>query len=315
MRRISALILLTLLAADISVLAQAPPTQRTTPYFKFHSSFWVNLHQRLFFEASNAPPSAEVSSKNSPWDLALKFYKDHYSGNSLLFDSQLIQINDWLATQPDDGSTLNISGLPADVGKVLQSAAESYRLQWASVNSNDERWIKEMEPKATMLAPEVVPQLEAELGMPWPQELIRIDVSEYVREIGEAYTTDHPPHTTISSRSQENQDTAGLEIIFHEASHTMSRKIEKSLSSECAIKKKNCGDLWHAVLFYTVGNAVKRSLPADQKSDYVPYAYSFGLYNHGMWKAYRIALEKDWQPYLDGKVEFEDAIRALVRNL
>ena len=170
-----------------------------------------------------------------------------------------------------------------------------------------------MEPKAVAIAPMVVPRLEAELGAAWPEKPVRIDVSDYVREIGEAYTTDYPPHTTISSRNSQNQDIAGLEIIFHEASHTMSRKIEDSLSIECAAQKKNCGDLWHAVLFYTVGNAVKQSLPAEPT--FVPYAYRFGLYNHGAWKVYRIALEKEWQPYLDGKTEFTDTIRALVSAL
>lgn len=52
-----------------------------------------------------------------------------------------------------------------------------------------------------------------------------------------------------------------------------------------------------------------------KKQGFVPYAYRFGLYNHGAWKSYRIALEKDWQPYLDGKIAFAEAIRALVRDI
>ena len=314
MRRIFAAIAFILMLAGISALAQIRSTQRTAPYFEFHSNFWVNLHQALFFEAATEPPK-EDSSKNSSWDLAIKFYKDHFKGRSLLFDTELIRINDWLATQPDDGHSLDISGLSPDVGRVLQSAAEIYRTRWITANSNNERWIKDTEPQINAIAPIVVPRLESDLGMAWPEKPIRIDVSDYVRQIGEAYTTNNPPHTTISSRNPENQGVAGVEIAFHEASHTMSRKVEESLSAECAVQKKNCGDLWHAVLFYTVGNVVKQSLPVDQRPTFIPYAYRFGLYDHGAWKSYRIALEKDWQPYLEGKTEFKEAIHVLVSDL
>ena len=314
MRRILTAITFALMFAGIPALAQTRQSQRTAPYFEFHSNFWLNLHQTLFFEATGKSAPTD-GSQNSPWELAVKFYKDHYSGHSLLFDPELVRINDWLATQAYDGHNLDTSGLPTDIGKVLQSASENYRSKWITANSNNESWIKIMEPKINAIAPNVVPQLEAELRMPWPENPIRVDVSDYVRAIGEAYTTDNPPHTTISSRNPQNQDIAGLEIMFHEASHTMSRKIEEALSTECAAQKKNCGDLWHAVLFYTVGNAIKQALPTDQKPTFVPYAYRFGLYNHGAWKVYRMALEKDWQPYLDGKIEFADAIRALVNDL
>lgn len=285
MRRSFIAIVFVLIFLSIPAIAQTHATPRTVPYFEFHNNFWLNLHQTLFYEASTDSTANEVSAKSSAWALALKFYKDHFKGRSLLFDLQLVQINDWLATQPDDGSILDLSGFPPDLlpdpsrdlGKILQAAAEPYRHQWIAASAQNELWIKKMEPRINALAPSIVPQLEAELGMPWPQKPIRVDVSNYVRELGEAYTTDDPPHTTISSGNPQNQDIAGIEILFHEATHTMSGKIERSLSSECATQKKNCRDLWHAVLFYTVGSALKNSFPADEKARFrsirVPFRF------------------------------------------
>jgi hypothetical protein len=46
---------------------------------------------------------------------------------------------------------------------------------------------------------------------------------------------------------------------------------------------------------------------------YLPYAYRFDVYSKGMDKD-RAALERDWQPWLDGQVSFEEALRNLVRD-
>lgn len=260
-------------------------------------------------------PGSTNQTTPAGWDLAREFYVKHFAGRSLLFDSKLVEINDWLATQADYGSSLDSSGPQPDLAMILRSAAENYQSKWTTANSKNQLWIKTMEPQVVAIASTAVPLMEADFGMPWPHDPLRVDVSYEVHEIGEAYTTDHPPHTTISSSSPQNQGVAGLEILFHEAAHTMSRKIERALASECSLQKKECGDLWHALLFYTVGDVIKRSLPSAEQQSFTPYAYRFGLYNHRSWAIYRVALEKDWQPYLDGRAGFDSAIRALVTDL
>lgn len=45
----------------------------------------------------------------------------------------------------------------------------------------------------------------------------------------------------------------------------------------------------------------------------MPYAYRFDVYSKGMDNE-RAALEQDWQPWLDGQVPFEVALRNLVRD-
>jgi len=49
--------------------------------------------------------------------------------------------------------------------------------------------------------------------------------------------------------------------------------------------------------------------------DYVPYAKKFGLYNRSGWDAFKPALGRVWQPYLDGENMMEKALPEMVRLL
>ena len=72
-------------------------------------------------------------------------------------------------------------------------------------------------------------------------------------------------------------------------------------------------DLWHGIIFFTVGELVKRELHMHNDPKYQPYAYRFGIYDRG-WQAIRSALERDWQPYLNGSVDFGHALASLVAD-
>jgi len=47
---------------------------------------------------------------------------------------------------------------------------------------------------------------------------------------------------------------------------------------------------------------------------YTPYAYRVGLYTRG-WQNYQRLLERYWQPYLDGRTDFDNALARLVSAL
>ena len=68
-------------------------------------------------------------------------------------------------------------------------------------------------------------------------------------------------------------------------------------------------DLWHAVIFHTSGELVRRNFP-----DYRPYAYKNGLWKRA-WPMYVAALDRDWKPYLDGRVFFDTAITTHVKDV
>lgn len=57
-----------------------------------------------------------------------------------------------------------------------------------------------------------------------------------------------------------------------------------------------------------------RALGKTGDSHYLPYAYRFSVYEKGMLPD-RGSLEKNWQPWLDARVPFEEALRNLVRDV
>lgn len=119
-----------------------------------------------------------------------------------------------------------------------------------------------------------------------------------------------PAHVTVSSVAPANQGDAALEVLFHESSHALILKIRDALGQELAAEHKlfRTRNFWHAALFYTTGEIVRRHL-----DNYTPYAFSNGLYTKA-WAGAPEVLEQDWRPYLDGKIDLPTAIRRLVTD-
>lgn len=212
------------------------------------------------------------------------------------------------------GSHLNPAGLPPEMVAVLQSAAVIYRKYWwPAHNESNENWIPSQKERVQDLGPKLASAMTKDLHQQWPAAPIRVDVCYYVAALGHALTT-LPPHITFSSSGPSNQDLSGFELLFHEASHTFADTMMNALSAEGRTQHKDVGDLWHSVLFYTSGVELRRLLPAPEQASFTPYAYRYGVYR-GRWRKYRRLLETDWQAYLDGKIDFTDAIHSMVAGL
>jgi len=159
-------------------------------------------------------------------------------------------------------------------------------------------------------------------------------VSSYANPSG-AYTTIDPLRVTISSTDARNQGDEAFEVLFHEASHGIAEPVQSAIIRECRQRDKAIPrDLWHALIFYTTGEVIRPLLtppdapqdnddavkpninrpPASHKETYIPYAIREGLYERG-WKDYLQLLTRFWQPYLDNKSTFDDAIARMVSAL
>jgi len=302
---------------------------RTVPLFQFHSDFWVNLHQVLLHEAllraakadrrlqSTDLLSATQMSKRdeADWNAAIDFYAAHFETGREVFDHDLIRINDELAEQQDDGTRLDGTGLSSDLVPVLQTAAPVYRKYWwPTHNQSNQNWITSQSSRLRDLGLKLSAAITEDLQQHWPVAPIRVDICFYVPEIGHAYTT-LPPHTTFSSSAPTLQGLSGFEVLFHEASHTFADTMTDALSAQCGAQKKECRDLWHAVLFYTSEVELRRLLPETERAAFTPYADQNGVYTRGDWPKYRRVLETDWQAYLDGKTSFQTAIHEMVAHL
>lgn len=338
-----------LVCVALPCAAQVPtPGQGTTPdrqrpatgppRFEFHSNLWINLHHFLYQQAKLRRAVAEgagdsqsraglarsvvparledlSTEEQKAWAEALDYYAANLIGRDLLFNGDMVNIKNRLAEwekQPD----LSLSGLRAEFIAAIHKAAPIYRARWWSEHDRSNRaWIAAIEPRVARMGDELAVRLATAYQSQWPAGAIAVDVTYYANWAG-AYTSLEPLHITISSSDTRNQNEGGFEILYHEASHGLTRHVRDAIARECRARNKPIPrDLWHAVLFYTTGEMVKRSLAAQSgRADYVPYAYRYGLFEQA-WPQFRPLLERHWQPYLDGKIPFDAAIARITSSL
>lgn len=272
-------------------------------------------------------PAAEISA----WQRAVIFYSKDLAQRDLLLNGDMENINNQLAlmeTCPDlEGKTSPgcKSGLRSDLVEALESAAPVYRTHWWSEQDRANReWVGQVGPMIQRMGVALSGQLAEIYQRPWPTERIRVDVVRYAGPYG-AYTSLGPTHVTVSSRDTRNGGVYGFEVLFHEASHALASGVNEAIAHAFRDRDKPIPrDLWHALLFYTTGEIVRRdvevgtmTLPREKSGaagGYVPYAARFGLYS-GSWERFRASLDLYWRPYLDGRVSFDTAIARLAEDL
>jgi hypothetical protein len=273
--------------------------------FEFHSGFWVNLHHFLYEQAASDQPAVS----NSPaWQKAVDYYRREVVKRDLL-SNDAGQINDRLSSL-DDAPSLQDSALPPDMLSALEAAAPVYKEQWWPKHDQaNHTWMEAVAPLIAKYGESLKKELAVAYQTDWPTTPIRVDVAEYAN-FGGAYTTLRPTHITISSVNAGNQSDAALEVLFHEASHALIQKIRNALADEMKAQHTlfRRREFWHAVLFYTTGEMVRRQLDG-----YTPYALKNGLYDRA-WAGAPEVLDRDWKPYLDGKIDLATAVHRLVAD-
>lgn len=149
------------------------------------------------------------------------------------------------------------------------------------------------------------------------KEPILVDVA---REVGPtlAFTTDGPPgsagHTVITPQKNTDPELA-LNTGFHEISHTMDGRLRESIDREAAHQRvKPPEHLWHAVTLYTTCEITKKVLARDHRPTASLDTDRTKMFERNGWNNLLVALERDWQPYLDRKASFESALATLVRE-
>ena len=322
------------------------------PVFEMHSGFWANLHHFLYLQSrllkSNSaaaetgrgaaqPDELPVSLIGFPeveiraWQDAVAFYSKDLAARDLLLNGDMEIINNQLSIMeacPDlDGKTTPLckSGLRPDLVEALQKAAPVYRAHWwAQQDRANREWISQVAPMIQKMGVELSSQLADVYQRPWPSQRMRVDVVWYGGPFG-AYTSLDPLHITIASHDPRNRGVYGFEVLFHEASHVVAGSVTAAIARDFRSRDKPIPrDFWHALLFYTTGEIVRRdveygsmSFTNEQKngpSGYLPYAARFGLYS-GSWEHFRGLLDLYWLPYLDGKVSFDSAMARIAADM
>jgi hypothetical protein len=324
--------------------AQNEPTP-PLPVFEFHSGFWLNLHHTLYRIARSQRATSATANPAAPnpgitnltaaeqrvWSAAVAYYSKTYADNDITVSLEMILIKNQLGdfeTCPDLAGYKKKScdaGLPAKLTEVLDNTAPVYRAHlWPEHDRGNRRWIAAVAPLVRRNGLDLAHRLAEIYQTNWPKDRIRVDVSSYASSTG-AYTTLDPVRVTVSSTDARNQGPEALEVLFHEASHDIADSVQEAIFRECRQREKPIPrDLWHALLFYTTGEVIRplaldssgsnTSSPGSSFSGYVPYAVREGLYKRG-WENYLRVLTEYWQPYLDGRVTFDDAVAHMVSAL
>jgi hypothetical protein len=322
-RSVLSLVLLTAAAIPACTARSAPGASGPTApprRFDLRSSFWVNLHHRLFAETN--PPFAKLGDQDrmadfSPgdreaWGAALALYRSRFPARTILatLDPPLSTLNATLADQPE-GSDLSKAGLDPELTGILLRAARAYRVHgWAADDRENRAWIGELERRLEAHADAFVRGLSAAYERPWPAEPIPTEVAVRAGMVG-AYTVGD--RITIASGLATYRGDAALEMIFHEASHVVGEPVLDAAIDRAARARGRPvpENLWHAILFYTAGDVARRLLPG-----YTPYAQANGLYSRSPdWTAYEGAIRARWQPHLDGKIGLDAAIAEVIAAL
>jgi hypothetical protein len=286
--------------------------------------------------------AALTPAERQAWDSSVAYYVANYAEKDLLFNTDLMLLKNQLGDFEDCDELSGKKkkscdgGLPLKITQVLETAAPVYRAHlWAEQDRANRRWIARVAPLVEEQGVGISERLADIYQTKWPRQRIRVDVTAYANWAG-AYTTLEPLRVTISSTDARNQGDEALEVLFHEASHGIAEPVQEAIVRECRQRGKAIPrDLWHALIFYTTGEVIKpllnpvRMEPPDKKESgisspdpapgiardtYVPYALREDLYQRG-WKDYLELLTRFWQPYLDSKSTFDDAIARMVSAL
>jgi len=312
--------------------------RETQSIFEFHSGFWLNLHDFLYSQArmrarqlagdsnkaGTSPGMADIGGltpeQQRTWTSVLDYYRNTWIKHDLLFDEEMVGIKGRLV-ESEAAADLKGSGLQPELAAALESAAPIYRAQWwAGQGRANQLWVEAVTPLVNRFGDALIKQLTTAYRAKWPGRRIRVDVVQYASWAG-AYTTLDPVHITVSSTDPRTQGLAALETLFHESSHALAGRsfgaVSEALAREGRAQNKAIpDDLWHALIFYTTGEIVRRTLAKGGVTDYTPYAYHNGLYARlPAWQKYQRAFEQYWQPYLDGKTDFNGAVAKLVGAL
>jgi hypothetical protein len=125
------------------------------------------------------------------------------------------------------------------------------------------------------------------------------------------FTRDHVGHLLISPNYQGFE---ALETIFHEASHGFMLRgapLQRALAGAADELNTDVPEgLWHVVLFVTTGETVRAILDAAGETGYVPMITE--IYGRSSWGQYKAAMDLVWPSYLDGTLDADAAVLALI---
>lgn len=323
--------LLAIPATSLGADATSAPVA-TTEHFAFHSDLATNLNDALVVagtarnegepeplgSGAEAECFAELPApERLGWNLAVDFYAEVVSPGGWSDRPQfLLRLDLAGLAEEGDARARRFTGL---VRGLIAAATPAYQAcGWPAQDAENRRWIGALTPRIEAHAPGIASRLEQYYGVPLHGLPIRVDVVPTAPPTGAntVYLSPAGGHVLASSAIDEED---ALEIVFHETSHTLMRHgdpVQKTLAEAATeLEVELPRDLWHVVLFYTTGEAVRRALEEAGEPGYTPYLYSYERFGRGPWGRYRDAIETTWPAYLAGERTLAEATAELLQAL
>jgi hypothetical protein len=303
----------------------------TTPRFALYSDFDTNLNDALIavgvartFRKPELFRSGDEAacfdklplSARAAWEGAADYYAKVISPAEWNGRPQyLVRVQ--LAGFDDEWSDADARQFVEIARSFRVSASPAYEAcRWTARDEKNRRWIEDLKSRLASDGKKIAARVEQLYQKRWKGLPIPVDVVETVNWAGANSILRGPAggHLLIST---EYQGPAALEVVFHEASHILmdaGDPVRKALDKAArAAGFPLPDDLWHVVLFYTTGEAVRRTLDEGGKQGYIPMLYA--MFDRGTWGNYRTALERSWRPYLDGQRTLREASTGLIETL
>ena len=202
------------------------------------------------------------------------------------------------------------------------AAAPAYEAcRWEVQDTKNRRWIDEVIGRLAVHEETIAAWLEQLYQTPWHGLPLPVDVVPAALRTGASSIILSPAggHILVSSLNEGNQAAAALEIVFHEASHTVAAgwrgdPLPRALDEAAeALGVPLPRDLWHVVLFYMTGETVRRVLSEAGEPEYTPYLYG-GLFERA-WPEYQDPIERTWPAYLNDDRTLQEAATDLLQAI
>jgi hypothetical protein len=299
-----------LIAIILGIASAVPAAQSRTALFTFHSNAWLNLHHYVRANARGGPgPGGLTQDEQKVWAAGVEFYKP-YAARDVLRDDGMVAIAS--ALRATEGKN-NLDGIAIDppLKATLEKLMPIYRAHgWPEHDRANREWISAVVPLVDRHGAAISQSLMRVYGVTWPSEPMHVDLSVVAGPVG-AFSVNN--HITITSSDPRYHGYAGLEMVFHEASHGLALldALTEPMNRIAAGQKVTLPpQLWHAVLFYTAGEMTTRELKA-RGIDYMPYADA-AFYDNMCGAGCLAKMKEHWTPHLDGKRSILDALSGLV---
>lgn len=310
--------------AEVPAQPSTPAMQREvvaqTKWFRFHSDSLMGLHDWINWRTSGLPNApAEACPANGVPDpewRAFERAQELYAGlRGRDRDRYLIAIRYELAGYPD--LEIVADSIIARAAGLLRDALPAYLACWWREHDRRNRdFIAQLVPALRIHEDSIAVRLARAYQTDWSGQF-PVDLVAFATATGANSVVD-PNHIIMSSHDSSYRGASGIEMVFHEASHSVvdsGRDIIRRLLRDRAVtgEAQLPRELSHVLLFYSVGR-ITADVLGEAGVAYEPYMSREGLWQRA-WPRLRAPVERHWQAYLAGTMTARDAMIALIKAL